>query len=190
MTVKDEIIAKSVELFAKEGYENTGVSRIVAEVGVTKPSLYHHFGSKEGLLSSVLEVYGNQFIDIFKEELHYSGDLSYAIDQFVIAYIRYVKRYPMFFRLYKQLYQSPIESDSYRIVKPFYKQLLLRLELFFTEVAKHHTNLKTKTTWMSYSLLGLIDTYIIHHMTLGSLEDLEDEKCRQVVKQFLYGVFA
>lgn len=52
---REEILAAATELFAKQGYRGTGLAAIAAEVGVTQPTLLHHFGNKEGLLRAVLE---------------------------------------------------------------------------------------------------------------------------------------
>lgn len=53
-TVK-RLIAVARPLFAQLGYAETPTERIVAEAGVTRGALYHHFGSKEGLFSAVLD---------------------------------------------------------------------------------------------------------------------------------------
>ena len=44
----------AARLFATQGYDGTPVSAIVEAAGVTKPTLYYHFGSKEGLASALL----------------------------------------------------------------------------------------------------------------------------------------
>jgi len=44
----------AARLFATQGYDGTPVSAIVEAAGVTKPTLYYHFGSKEGLALSLL----------------------------------------------------------------------------------------------------------------------------------------
>lgn len=41
-------------LFASRGYDATGVQAIVEAAGVTKPTLYYYFGSKEGLAQALL----------------------------------------------------------------------------------------------------------------------------------------
>lgn len=43
-------------LFASRGYDATSVREIVEAAGVTKPTLYYHFGSKEGLAQALLNV--------------------------------------------------------------------------------------------------------------------------------------
>jgi AcrR family transcriptional regulator len=40
--------------FAKHGYANAATEDIVAEAGVTRGALYHHFGNKEGLFRAVV----------------------------------------------------------------------------------------------------------------------------------------
>ena len=46
----------AARLFAERGYHATPVRVIVEEAGVAKPTLYHYFGSKEGLAQAVLTV--------------------------------------------------------------------------------------------------------------------------------------
>ncbi|WP_299867295.1 TetR/AcrR family transcriptional regulator [uncultured Hoeflea sp.] len=43
------IIETSTELFLKNGYSGTSMSKIAAACGITKASLYHHFAGKEEL---------------------------------------------------------------------------------------------------------------------------------------------
>ena len=190
MTAKEELMNIALQLFTEEGYENTGIAQIVGEAGVTKPTLYHHFGNKEGLLASLIEGYGRSLQVVFAQSLTYEGDIIGALDKLAIAYMHYIKKNPMFFKLYKQLYQSPEGSDSYRIVKPLYDQVFSQVQEFFNQVANHHTGLKGKETWMSFSFIGLMDTYMLHHMRGGNWQAITDDTCRQVAKQFLYGVFS
>lgn len=44
----------ATELFTKRGYAATSVREIVEGAGVTKPILYHHFGSKEGIFHALI----------------------------------------------------------------------------------------------------------------------------------------
>ena len=49
-----KLIEVAREQFTKHGYANTATEDIVAEAGVTRGALYHHFGNKEGLFRAVL----------------------------------------------------------------------------------------------------------------------------------------
>lgn len=50
------IASVAARLFATRGYDATSVREIVEAAGVTKPTLYYHFGSKEGLAQALLNV--------------------------------------------------------------------------------------------------------------------------------------
>ncbi|MHC5543440.1 TetR/AcrR family transcriptional regulator [Singulisphaera rosea] len=51
--VARHIARVAARLFATQGYDATSVRTIVEEAGVTKPTLYYHFGSKEGLAQAL-----------------------------------------------------------------------------------------------------------------------------------------
>ncbi|MEV4483118.1 TetR/AcrR family transcriptional regulator [Micromonospora coxensis] len=52
-SARRNIVAAATELFARRGYEATSVQEIVAAAAVTKGALYHWFGSKSELLTSI-----------------------------------------------------------------------------------------------------------------------------------------
>jgi AcrR family transcriptional regulator len=54
--VARHIARVAAHLFATQGYDATSVRTIVEVAGVTKPTLYYHFGSKEGLAHALLTV--------------------------------------------------------------------------------------------------------------------------------------
>jgi AcrR family transcriptional regulator len=52
--VARQIARAAARLFAERGYDATSVREIVEAAGVTKPTLYYHFGSKQGLAEALL----------------------------------------------------------------------------------------------------------------------------------------
>ena len=55
MDNKEKILQCALELFYARGYDAVGVQEIAETAGVTKPTLYYYFGSKKGLLETLLE---------------------------------------------------------------------------------------------------------------------------------------
>jgi AcrR family transcriptional regulator len=45
-----QILDAAVAVFGERGYQNASMDQVAERVGVTKPVLYTHFGSKDGLL--------------------------------------------------------------------------------------------------------------------------------------------
>ena len=50
---RQELTRIAARLFAEQGYQGTSVADLAEELGVQKPSLYHHIASKEDLLWEV-----------------------------------------------------------------------------------------------------------------------------------------
>ncbi|TAM56108.1 MAG: TetR/AcrR family transcriptional regulator, partial [Acidobacteria bacterium] len=53
-SVRGRLMTGAIALFASKGYAATTVREIVAAAGVTKPVLYYHFGSKEGIFLAMM----------------------------------------------------------------------------------------------------------------------------------------
>jgi AcrR family transcriptional regulator len=49
------ILDATQELLVDDGYEGFSMRRLAARCGYTAPSIYHHFGDKQGLLDAVVE---------------------------------------------------------------------------------------------------------------------------------------
>ena len=50
-------LERAMELFWRQGYEGTSLSDLTRELGITRPSLYAAFGSKEALFLKALDLY-------------------------------------------------------------------------------------------------------------------------------------
>ncbi len=53
--VRTRILEVATRLFATRGFDGTAIQDIAEEVGITRPTLVYHFGSKEGLRDEVLD---------------------------------------------------------------------------------------------------------------------------------------
>ena len=52
---REAVLDSAIAAFGRKGYAGTSVSDIVQATGLSKPTLYYYFGSKEGLFCAILE---------------------------------------------------------------------------------------------------------------------------------------
>lgn len=61
------------DLFYLEGFHAVGLDRILASVGVTKTTFYHHFSSKDDLILEALRYHDRWWQDTFRQMLRRHG---------------------------------------------------------------------------------------------------------------------
>jgi TetR/AcrR family transcriptional regulator, mexJK operon transcriptional repressor len=94
----DAIAAAALVLFARDGYERTSVDAIAAEAGVSKRTVYSHYGDKENLFLLVLrETYDTmreRVSDIVDRNLRDVDDVRSALTTCVREIVRTITRAP------------------------------------------------------------------------------------------------
>ena len=68
--IHDHILEVASDLFYEHGINNVGISRIIADAGVAKMTLYSHFDSKEALVIAYLENRLREWVDWYKRQLY------------------------------------------------------------------------------------------------------------------------
>lgn len=69
ISVKEKILQTARRLFCQVGFHATGITRILDESGVSRRSLYTHYGSKENLLKAVFQEEANIWFRWFNYDL-------------------------------------------------------------------------------------------------------------------------
>lgn len=71
---RDLLVRTALRLFAEHGFHATGIDRVVAEAGVSKKTLYHHFRSKDELVLAVLQHYDGTFRNDFMRRVERASE--------------------------------------------------------------------------------------------------------------------
>ena len=81
---KDRITKAALSIFSAKGYASATTREIAIEAGVNEVTLFRHFGSKENLLSTVIEQYS--VLPVIAETLKSELTGNYRVDLKIIAH--------------------------------------------------------------------------------------------------------
>jgi AcrR family transcriptional regulator len=182
---KATILRISCGLFAARGYEAVGISEICTACGITKPSLYYHFDSKEGLLSAVLQRAEGVFFQRIGGTPAFTGDLVGDIRRLFSATYAFAAERPDEYRvLTAGLFSGP-ESELRRIGLEVYGAIIASFREFFRRAAGAHGNLQNKEALLA---AGFLAQSLAMGNLLGEDPPSEDDLTR-IVQTFMYGIF-
>jgi AcrR family transcriptional regulator len=187
MDSRTALLHAALSLFAARGYDGVGVQEVAEAAGVAKPTLYHFFGSKRGLLEALFAEYGSKLDDAVQQAAQYTGDLALTLDRVAAAYVRFATREPVFYRLELGLYFAPRESDAHLVAVRHYAQRYMVLERLFSEAARDDGHLLSCAQHHAVTLVGIINSYIA--LQLNDSAVITNRVRRDIVRQFSYGIY-
>jgi len=158
-TRKDRIMDAALRIFAEKGFQNTTITEISKEAGVSEATVYEYFGTKEDLLFAIPEKISND---------------TYEESSKVIPYIKSVdEKIRAILLFYVQLYQS----------NPHYSALVL-LQLMpnkrFRQTPAHAAIRKSSHSLLDCIREGIADgtfkkdanPYLIRSILMGAVEHM------------------
>jgi AcrR family transcriptional regulator len=185
---RDHILAVAARLFSERGYEAVGVGEICATSSITKPTLYHYFGSKRGLLDAIIAERGGGLLQAVRATSTYAHDVPGGLDNIGLTMARFAMEDPIFSRMRLSMSFAPPESESGTAAKDFNLELFGMLEDFFRLAALDHGNMKGRQRAYAGAFLGTMDSYV--GFMLAGTGNLDDKTVRAAVRQFMYGIFS
>ncbi len=182
------ILSLSAELFSLRGYDAVSVTEIVEAAGVTKPTLYHYFGSKRGLLDSLIAERGAPFLLAAGAGTGLESDVPLGLERIAFAFIQASRADPVFARLRLGMRFGPPSSEASVAAEDFNSTIRRRIESWFMEAEKHHGNMRGRSAMYAVSFLATLDAYVAFE--LRGDPALDDPNVRAILRQFMYGIFS
>ena len=183
---KETIIKESIRLFAVKGYDAVSIQEICEVSGITKPTLYYYFKSKQGLLKTITETKGQQLVSITEESLIYSHDFIKSLTLVLTNTCRYAIDNPDYFRLHLNLLSAPNNSDSFIIYTSIKNKISDIYREFFIRSCTEFGNMRGKEELYSLLYQSNVNQCILSH--LNNTLILNDQNIYQIIHSFIYGV--
>jgi AcrR family transcriptional regulator len=162
MTVKTRILEAASELLARSADADISTRATCEAAGVTAPTLYHHFGDKEGLLAAVVDFGWAAFLESKRKTAavvheHIADDIRAGWDN----HIEFARENPNFYKLM----WSPTVSANSAAFREAFQMLYDRIELgasrgqLRSSVETAARMVMSATTGAALSLISQSDLY-------------------------------
>ena len=159
------IMEKALELFCARGYDAVGVQEIAEQSGITKPTLYYYFGSKQGLMETILEENSRILEEMLEKAVEEPGDVPQVLYRVARAYFDFAGSHWQFY-------------------------LFMRI---FEDSADRLGNMGGRQEQFAVSFMGILDSHMMMLGREQDEEHglvMTDQRTYEIVRQFLYGIYS
>jgi AcrR family transcriptional regulator len=127
---REAVLDAAERLMAEQGYEAATVAALVEAAGIPASSIYHYFGSKEGVLLAVMERGAERFFAEVPELDRRVGTQREHLRALVDVVAATLDRHPAFLRILVVMAAQPVdagEGEVHRVVNRVRELALRRL---------------------------------------------------------------
>ena len=132
---REEVLERSVPLFAKAGFDGVSMRDIAAAVGVTPAALYHHFSDKEQLYLDAVGYAFEEKADALKAVLDGGGTSWERLDAFVTRLANLLAADQDFRRLMQWVMLDSDERRLHSLADRSFRDMFIALRNLAAELA-------------------------------------------------------
>jgi AcrR family transcriptional regulator len=106
-TSAERILSTALDLFAVKGYDATSVREICEAASITKPTLYHFYGSKDGVFQSLVQSGFREFRQLVDAAIATPGSLRERVKWLTRSVFQSASQKPRFWRFMHSVIWAP-----------------------------------------------------------------------------------
>ena len=186
---REHILRAAERVFADLGFEAAKVQDISRLAGLSMGSIYSLFTGKDQLFSSIIEIRGNELLEVARAVVAAHGEPRAALDALVAAYVDYFFDHPDFLRMHIRTGAAwalhPSAVGSRRALSERFHGL--QAEIFARGVASG-AFVQEDAAYLAVLFSGIDQAHLAHWVAggmKGSREELRERLLRVVRRTFL-----
>ena len=188
MNAYERLLDVALELFVDRGYDAVGTQEIVDRAGVTKPTLYHHFGNKLGIARALAERIESSLFETLGDRTAYKRDMPLDLERLIEGILHYAESHPRETQLLVGATNGPGKSESRQAMLVVWSRLTGEVERFFLSAAADHGNMAGREREYTVSFLGIVFAYAGLIMDGTSLD--RASLAYRITHQFSHGIYS
>ena len=188
LPARTRLLNEALRLFATRGYNAVGVEEIVSSAGVTKPTLYHHFGSKQGLLETLLVTRVDPALDRLAEAAAYQRDLPLTLGRVVDTMFAFGQAEPELYWMVVAANITATDATANQVLASRMNRQVQILTDLFDAAVHDHGNIRGRQLLAATTLLAMISIHL-RHASEGVLT-LDNRATWHLIQQFSYGIYS
>lgn len=151
---RDQLVEVATRLFAARGYEDTSIEEVLAEAGVSRGALYHHFAGKDALFEAVVESVERKVFAELEVATRDAADPAARLRAAVLAWIDMAGD-PVIQRVL--LLDAPAVLGLERWQNPDQEQAYAAIRAMLEEIAATGSLAPELTGAFAHMILGAVD---------------------------------
>ena len=112
---KQAILSAGILCFGRSGYDKTSISEIAKEAGISKPAVFHYFGTKQDLFLYLIKYVRKELEAVLIEG---TEDYFESLELYIKMQFQLVKKHPGMYE-FMRLNNEPEEIDSFEAIDQF-----------------------------------------------------------------------
>lgn len=185
--VHRDVLDAALQLFSTKGFAATSVREVVEKAGVTKPALYYHFGSKEGLLRAIVEGGFGEYEQQVRTAVDEASNATEAMIRLVqAAFEMTVEKPALAAFMYRVIFGSESDSAGVDVSEIVRRNRALVMRVIDTAV-REGVVAQSSADRAGLLLNGLLNIHTMAYLK-GELSELNGEIAAEAVELYLSGV--
>lgn len=187
---REALLNCALHMFYCKGYDAVSVQEIVDAAGITKPTLYHYFKSKHGVLESLLAEKGHVVNENMKCAARIEGDIETVLKNVIRAQEMMAGELKELYLFMLGSYFSSNENVAKQVVAPFMIEQFKIIQDIFVRFFEDIEDAQKECYAVEFA--GMMHYYILMRIQKREEEKKtllsDDEMIDRLIKQFLYGI--